>query len=78
MPTSTVTSKFQTTIPKEVRRGLKIARNAILDWKVEGGRAVVRPADLPIMRFKGSFRVGPGDIRKDIETARAARARDAR
>jgi antitoxin PrlF len=47
MPTSTITSKGQTTVPKEVRDALNLKPGDKLSWEVRGGSVVVtkeRPA----------------------------------
>jgi AbrB family looped-hinge helix DNA binding protein len=45
MPTSTVTSKGQVTIPKAIRERLGLSEGDTLEFSVdEGGRIVVRPA----------------------------------
>ena len=41
---SVITSKFQTTIPKNVRERLKLSIHDTLEWKVDGGKIVVLPA----------------------------------
>ena len=45
MKTTTVlTSKFKTTIPKSVRKLLELEINHTIEWRMEGGKAVVVPA----------------------------------
>jgi AbrB family looped-hinge helix DNA binding protein len=54
MPKATVTSKGQTTIPKEVRDYLKVQPGDRLDFVIEkDGRVVVRPANLDVRELKG-------------------------
>jgi len=54
MPLSAkITSKGQTTIPKEVRKALGLKPGALLLWEVVEGKAVVRrvePLDLAYLR----------------------------
>lgn len=71
---STVTVKYQTTVPKAVREALGIGVNDALDWTVEGGRATVVPVRDRFLRHRGTVRVGPGKIEADIEAARIAMA----
>ncbi len=66
---STVTVKFQTTIPKAVREKLGISVNDALEWIVERGRVVVHPVHNQFLRHQGSVKAGPGDIAADIELA---------
>ena len=47
MPTSTLTSKGQTTVPKEVRELLDLQEGHKLTWEIRGGKVAVttdRPA----------------------------------
>ncbi len=38
---SVITSKFQTTIPKDVREQLKLSIHDTLEWKIDRGKIVV-------------------------------------
>lgn len=70
---STVTAKYQTTIPKAVREKLGISVNDALEWVVEKGKVVVHPIHSDFLRFRGSVKTGVGDIGADIEIARQRR-----
>jgi AbrB family looped-hinge helix DNA binding protein len=70
---STVTSKFQTTIPKSIREQLGIAVNDALEWVVEKGRVVVHPVHSEFLAHRGSVKTGAGDIADDIRSARDSR-----
>lgn len=70
---STITSKYQTTIPKAVREQLGLSVQDTLEWRMEQGRVVVSPAEARFLRFKNSVRVGPGNIAEDIAAARDQR-----
>jgi AbrB family looped-hinge helix DNA binding protein len=70
---STVTSKYQTTIPKAIREKLGITINDALEWGIEEGRAVVHPVQGSFLRFQGSVKTGAGDIAADIQAARKSR-----
>ena len=70
---STVTAKYQTTVPKAVREKLGIRVHDALEWVVEGGKAVVYPMRNAFLRRRNSIKVGRGDIDADIEAALAAR-----
>ncbi|MBI4469370.1 MAG: AbrB family transcriptional regulator [Acidobacteria bacterium] len=67
MPVSSVTSKGQTTIPKEVREFLELeVHSAILDT-VENGRVYMARAPRNIIELKGSVK---SDKRFDLKQAR--------
>jgi AbrB family looped-hinge helix DNA binding protein len=57
MPVATLTSKGQTTIPKEIRDLLGLAPGDKLDFVVESdGRVVLRPATLDVRELRGMLR----------------------
>ncbi|MBN2551933.1 MAG: AbrB/MazE/SpoVT family DNA-binding domain-containing protein [Spirochaetales bacterium] len=70
---SKITSKFQVTIPREIRSRLKLEVADSIEWKVEEGRVVVEPVSKPFLAYRGIIKVGRGDIRKDIGQARNKR-----
>jgi AbrB family looped-hinge helix DNA binding protein len=67
---STITAKYQTTIPKAVREQLGVSINDALEWIVECGRVVVSPARSNFLHYQGSVKTGAGDIAADIHSAR--------
>ncbi len=71
---STVTSKYQTTIPKAIREKLRLSVNDTLEWAVEGGKVLVYPVQRNFLNFRNSILTGKGDIKKDIDRGRALRA----
>lgn len=70
---STITSKFQTTIPKAVREQLGIRVNDAIEWRVLSGKAEVVPVHAGFLKHRNTVHVGKGDIRADLAAARAAR-----
>ncbi len=75
MPRSTITSKGQTTVPREVRERLGLAVHDTLEWEVDGSMIRVTVAARGFLRRRGSVRVGPGSAVEDVRRARAARGR---
>jgi AbrB family looped-hinge helix DNA binding protein len=71
---STITSKYQTTIPKDVRETLGLEVHDVLEWRMEKGKAVVIPVHRHFLQYRNSVKTGAGDIRSDIEQARTLRA----
>jgi len=71
---SVVTSKYQTTIPKDIRSQLKISVSDTLEWKVEDGKAIVSPVQRRFLEYRNAVKVGKGDISKDIDLARKKQA----
>ena len=67
---STITAKYQTTIPKAVREQLGVSINDALEWIVEHGKVIVSPARCNFLQYQGSVKIGAGDIASDIQTAR--------
>jgi AbrB family looped-hinge helix DNA binding protein len=70
---STITSKFQTTIPKAIRENLALAVNDTLEWKVDHGKVIVSPLQKNFLKYQNSVKVGKGDIDADIMSARELR-----
>jgi antitoxin PrlF len=54
MPVSTITVKRQTTIPKKIRKHLKIHPGDKIDFIIEkGGKVVLEPATLDVKELEG-------------------------
>jgi AbrB family looped-hinge helix DNA binding protein len=71
---STITAKFQTTIPRDVRERLKLAVHDTIDWRIEDDRIVVVPLRRDFLRHRNRITVGAGSISVDLAAARQARA----
>ena len=78
MARSTITSKYQTTVPREVRERLGLGPRDVLDWEVVEGHARVRPASPSFLALRGSIRVGRGSTTEDVRKARAQRGAESR
>ena len=75
MPRSTLTSKGQTTVPREVRERLGLATHDTLEWEVEGSVVRVTAAGRGFLLRKGRIHVGAGSPTEDVRRARATRGR---
>ena len=75
MPTSTMTSKGQTTVPKEVREALDLVTGDKLTWEVKGGRVAVTTERPAFFRWEGYVKHGPRDVVKAVQEARKRRGR---
>ena len=53
MPTATLTSKGQTTIPKEVREYLGLHSGDRIDFLLADGKAILQPATVDLRSLKG-------------------------
>ena len=71
---SKITSKFQITIPREIRSKLKLARNDSIEWIMDNSKVYIRQSKNSFEKFKGSIPVGEGDIENDIKSAKKIRA----
>jgi AbrB family looped-hinge helix DNA binding protein len=67
---STITSKFQTTIPKAIRENLALGVNDTLEWTVDHGKIIVAPKQKKFLKYQSKVKVGKGDIEADIALAR--------
>jgi AbrB family looped-hinge helix DNA binding protein len=75
VPTSTITTKGQTTVPKEVRDALDIGPGDKITWEVRGGRVAVT-TDRPLLgELEGFIKHGEPDAVKAVAAARKMRGR---
>ena len=75
MPISTMTSKGQTTVPKEVREALDLAPGDKLTWELNGGRVAITTERPALWRWAGSVKGGPNDPVQAVAEARKRRGR---
>lgn len=68
--TSKVTSKYQVTIPKNIRERLHLSVNSAIEWSIQAGKITVTKADAPFLARRGTLKVGKGNIESDIEQAK--------
>jgi antitoxin PrlF len=58
MPTATLTSKGQVTLPKEVRQNLHLQAGSRVDFIIEpSGRVIVQPLDADFRSLRGMIRL---------------------
>lgn len=57
MVTSTITSKGQTTIPKEIREQYHLKAHDRLLFKPEGDKIIIKPISGTILGLRGAFHV---------------------
>jgi len=70
---TTITSKYQTTIPKAIREDLNISINDTLEWNVENGKIVVLPMQKNFLKLRNAVKTGSGDIENGIKLSRKRR-----
>lgn len=75
MPSSTITSKGQTTVPKEVRDALDVGPGDKLTWEINGGRVAITTERPALYRWRGFIKHGPADAVKAVAEARKMRGR---
>ena len=74
MPISTITSKGQTTVPKEVRDALDLETGSKLRWEVRGSRVAITTEPPALYELKGFIKHGP-DALTAVAEARKTRGR---
>ncbi len=75
MPVSTMTSKGQTTVPKEVREALDLEPGAKLTWEVRGGRVAITTERPLLWELEGFIKHGEPDAVNAVAAARKMRGR---
>jgi AbrB family looped-hinge helix DNA binding protein len=71
---SKITSKFQTTIPRDIRSKLKLTKNDSIEWIDDAGKIIIKPAKNDFLKYRGSVPVGSGNIDDDIDNAKKIRS----
>jgi len=72
---STVTSKGQTTIPRNIRQKLGISTGDVLLWDAGRDTVRIRLASPGFLQRRGTIRTGKGSVTDDMARARATRGR---
>ncbi len=62
-----VTSKGQTTVPKEVRDFLGLEEGTQVEWTVEDGKAIVKPRKLRAVDLAGFLGKPPSGVHLTVE-----------
>jgi AbrB family looped-hinge helix DNA binding protein len=75
MPISTLTSKGQTTVPKEVREALDLDVGDKLTWEIQGGKVAVTTDRPAFYKWEGIIKSSSGDVVKEMGEARKRRGR---
>ena len=75
MPISTMTSKGQTTVPKEVREALDLTPGDKLTWEVSGRHVAITTERPALYEYKGIIKHGPADAVRAVIEARKTRGR---
>ncbi|HKR65619.1 MAG TPA: AbrB/MazE/SpoVT family DNA-binding domain-containing protein [Thermoanaerobaculia bacterium] len=75
MARSTITSKRQTTVPKEVCDALDVGPGDKLTWEVHGARVSVTTERPALWRWVGTVKGGPDDPVQAVAEARKRRGR---
>lgn len=73
MAKPTITSKYQTTIPREIREKLGVGPSDVLQWEILGNQVRVTAAGAAFLDRRGSIKVGPGSVVEDVHRSRALR-----
>jgi bifunctional DNA-binding transcriptional regulator/antitoxin component of YhaV-PrlF toxin-antitoxin module len=75
IPRSTITSKGQTTVPREVRVRLGLAVHDTLEWGIDGNVVRITVAARGFLLRRGSIHVGAGSASDDVRRARSTRGK---
>lgn len=72
MPQSSITARYRTTIPKEIREKLGVRPHDVLQWEIVDGYVRVSAARKGFLERRGTIQVGAGST---VEAVREARSR---
>ncbi len=73
---SKLTSKGQTTVPKEVREALGLKPGDQISWEVRGGTATISSTKRhPFFDLEGIIKTGPANVVEAVREARKRRGR---
>lgn len=75
MAISTLTSKGQTTVPKEVREALALESGDRLSWEIRGGRIEVTTKRPAFFGWESFIKTASRNVVREIEEARKRRGR---
>jgi len=75
MTRSTITSKRQTTVPKQVCDALDVGPGDQITWEIKEGRVAVTTERPGLWRWKGFIKRGPADAVTAVREARKRRGR---
>jgi len=78
MAQSAITSKNQTTVPREIRERMGVGAGDVLSWEIVSGGAKVSVAGTSFLDRRGTVRVGPGSAVEDVARARRRRGTEPR
>ncbi|MCC5813957.1 MAG: AbrB/MazE/SpoVT family DNA-binding domain-containing protein [Leptospira sp.] len=71
---SKITSKFQVTIPKEIRNHLHLEENHVLEWHVTSSGIQVFNSKKPFLKHQGILRSANKNSKHDIHSAWKSRS----
>lgn len=69
-----MTSKFQITIPREIRDRMKLGVSDVIEWNIDKDGIRLEPAEKPFLKFHGYFDAEIGSVDEDIQKARELRS----
>jgi bifunctional DNA-binding transcriptional regulator/antitoxin component of YhaV-PrlF toxin-antitoxin module len=70
MKESTITGKYQTTVPSEIRKSLAVGPGDVLKWELVGNRVLISAARLSFLDRQGRIKVGRRGSVEDVRKAR--------
>lgn len=72
---SKVTSKFQVTVPREIRERLKLGIADVIEWHLDEDGIRLDAVEKPFLDYQGYFAPGKGRVEDDIKKAWEIRAK---
>ena len=66
---SKITSKYQITIPKEIRESLHLVEADLVQWKIDKNGIHLESIQKPFLKHKGTLDIKSKDVKADIRKA---------
>lgn len=66
---SKITSKYQITIPKEIRDSLHLVESDFVQWKIDKNGIHLESIQKPFLKHRGTLDIKSKDIKADIRRA---------
>lgn len=72
---SIITSKYQITIPKEIRDSLKLTKEDVIEWSIDDKGIHIESANKQFLKYNGILNEVSSDFKSDVRKAWVIRSK---